>query len=180
MFAVIATGPSLTPEQVERVRHLRCIAVSDAYRLAPWAEALVSADRKWWRYHTPEFDGRRFSSGAAEDTERLPYFVPSGTNSGALAIKVARHLGASRVVLLGFDGNGSHFFGPHPDEVRRGLRLANTSDARRKVHMEQHRLEAEECRKAGVEIFNCSHGTAIPHYPVNSLREVLSWQLPTC
>ncbi len=43
----------------------RChvIAVSDAYKLAPWADALVSQDRPWWNYHRPEFAGRKFSGG---------------------------------------------------------------------------------------------------------------------
>jgi uncharacterized Rossmann fold enzyme len=90
-----------------------------------------------------------------------------------LAIKVARHLGAKRIVLLGFDGHGAHFFGPHPDEKRNGFTLKDTSEARRKVHMEQHRAEAEECRLSGVEIFNCSPGTVIEHYPTARLDECL-------
>ena len=179
MFAVIATGPSVTREQVERVRHLRCVAVSDAYRLAPWAEALVSGDRAWWRYHLPEFAGRKFSHGPAEGTEKLPGGMPSGTNSGVLAIRVARYLGAKQILLLGFDGYGTHYFGSHPTQKRNGQTLGNTTQERRRIHMEQHRIEAGECRKHGVALWNCSPGTAIPHYPVASLEEVLTW-LPTC
>jgi hypothetical protein len=170
-FAVIATGESVTPEQVERVRKLTVIVVSDAYRLAPWAEVLVSGDRAWWRYHMPEFAGRRFSHGAAEDTEKLPYFVASGTNSGVLAIKVARHLGAKRIILLGFDGKGGHFFGPHPTEKRGTFSLSNTTDGRRKQHVEQHIREADECKRAGVEVWNCSPGTVLG-YPVARLEDV--------
>lgn len=53
------------------MRGLRVIAVSDAYKMAPWAEALVSADAVWWRYHKPRFEGRKFSIGKYEGCERL-------------------------------------------------------------------------------------------------------------
>ena len=128
----------------------------------------------------PDFAGRRFSHGSAEGTERLPYCVPSGTNSGALAIKVARHLGAKRILLLGYDGHGTHFFGPHPEQRRGLFKLNNTTDKRRHIHILQHRQEAEECARAGVEVWNCSPGTAIPHYPIAQLSEALTWQQPTC
>lgn len=166
MWAILATGSSLAPEQVESVRHLRVIAVSDAYRLAPWAEVLVSADAAWWKHHAPEFKGRRFSNSAAPDTERIAG-LPSGTNSGAFAIKVARHLGAKEIILLGFDGGSTHFFGPHPTP------LQNTSPQRLTVHHNQHRAEAFECYREGVKVWNCSPGTAITHYPTARLDECL-------
>lgn len=170
-FAIIATGESLTAQQVARVRGLRCLVVSDAYVMAPWAEALVSGDRAWWRYHMPDFEGRRFSSGAAEGTEKLPEYIPTGTNSGVLAIKVARHLGAKRIILLGYDGHGSHFFGDHPADKRGHFRLKNTSPDRRKVHAQQHQRQADDCKLSGVEIFNCSPGTVLG-YPVARLEDM--------
>jgi hypothetical protein len=83
-FAILATGPSLTAEQVAAVRGLRVITVSDAYKLAPWADALVSADAVWWRHHQPVFAGKRFSNSKVPNVERLE--VPHGTNSCALAV----------------------------------------------------------------------------------------------
>lgn len=49
-------------------------------------------------------------------------------NSGVFAIRVARYLGARKIILLGFDGHGSHYFGEHPSPLK------NTTEARRKVH----------------------------------------------
>lgn len=61
IFAVLATGPSLASEDVERVKgRFHVIAVSDAFRLAPWADALVSADAAWWKAHP---DAKDFAGG---------------------------------------------------------------------------------------------------------------------
>lgn len=166
-FAVLATGESLTQAQVDSVRHLRVIAVSDAYRLAPWAEALVSADGAWWRHHDPVFPGRRFSAKGDIGTEHLDG-LPSGLNSGVLGIRVARHLGAKRIILLGFDGHGSHFFGLHPEPLK------NTSEAVRRIHAQQHMREASSCNYYGIQVINCTPGTALHQYPTETLENVLA------
>ena len=51
-------GPSLTTEQVEKVRQareqgapLRVIAINNAYELAPWADVLYFADTDWHEQH---------------------------------------------------------------------------------------------------------------------------------
>ena len=48
---VICTGPSLNKKDLELVRNLNCIAVNDAYLVAPWAKILYAADARWWRWH---------------------------------------------------------------------------------------------------------------------------------
>ncbi len=71
----MASGPSLTVEDVELVKNQRqhgaqivhTIAINDcglARRLplaAPWADILYAADAKWWRAHQPEFMDLRVS-----------------------------------------------------------------------------------------------------------------------
>lgn len=165
-FAVLATGPSLTVEQVQAVRHLRVIAVSDAYKLAPWAEELVSGDPEWWEHHKPEFAGRKISNRYHPSTRTFKG-ISTGTNSGVVAIKRAVILGAKEIILLGFDGGSSHFFGEHPDNLK------TTSPSRLSVHMRQHRQEAHACAWAGVKVWNCSPNTAIPYYPTARLDECL-------
>ena len=42
---ILATGPSLTPDQAEYAKgKARVIAVNDAWRLAPWADILYACD----------------------------------------------------------------------------------------------------------------------------------------
>jgi hypothetical protein len=51
---VAATGPSLTDELIHKVRMTRwlerwnVIAVNDAYRVMPWADAMYACDNHWW------------------------------------------------------------------------------------------------------------------------------------
>lgn len=170
LFAVIATGPSLTQAQVDAVRHLRVVVVSDAYRLAPWADALVSADKAWWKFHNPDFPGRRFSAlpEAGMDLEVMEG-IPMGSNSGLWAIHQAVKLGATRIILLGFDLGGTHFFGEHPAPLK------NTKPERFEVFKRQF----EQHRPKGIQIVNCTPGSALKCYPKMQLEEALSWQ-PTC
>ena len=167
-FAVIATGPSLTAEQVEKVRHLRTVAVSDAYRLAPWAEALVSVDKAWWIHHRPQFEGRRFSllPVPGMETERLTGMT-TDTNSGLRGIEIAVMLGATEVLLLGFDLGGTHFFGRHPEPA---LKNTDTRPGRFEAFMRQF----AGYRPKGVKIINCTPGSALTCYPRADLDACLA------
>jgi hypothetical protein len=165
-FAVLATGPSMS-EAVARGVMLRCnvVAVSDAFRLAPWADALASQDVAWWR-HNPdamEFAGRKFC-GAMEvpGVERMPG-ISSGSNSGLLALHVAVKLGATRILLLGFDMRGTHYFGPHPKPLK------NTTPDRYTAFQEQFR----RFQPRGVEILNCTPGSALKCYPTGEIEKAL-------
>lgn len=123
-----------------RAASVRVIVVNDAYRLAPWADVLYAADAKWWKWHQDVPDEALPSlkytvqrtaiayrpsvqllnwDGHAALTEN-PAYVRLGGHSGYQAINVALHLGAARIVLLGYDmqvgGDGrQHFHGAHPD-----------------------------------------------------------------
>ena len=127
VWVIVATGQSLTPEQVEYVRIAReagkcsVAVVSNAYTLAPWADMLVSADHDWWRMHPQalEFAGTKYSrmeySGKVKGFIYRNHGLVNGSNSGLLAMAIARDVKkAQRLILLGFDMHGTHYFGPHP------------------------------------------------------------------
>lgn len=132
----IGTGPSLTTEDVAFVQgKARVIAVNDAYKLAPWADVLYAADAKWWGWHkgAPTFKGslkfalqpgalrwpgvQMLRRGSLDGLDLDPRVVRTGFNSGYQAINVAVHLGAAKIVLLGYDMRGQHYFGKHPDRT---------------------------------------------------------------
>lgn len=159
-FAVIATGQSLTDDQIEQVRKLPTVAVSNAYEKAPWAVALVSADRKWWEQYKPDFEGRKFSLAKVPDVEQLS--LTMGSNSGLLGMEVAVMLGATSIILLGFDMHGTHYFGPHPSPMR------NTTE---------HRFSAFKQQFAGfkkVPVYNCTPGSHLTCFPMLSIQCALS------
>lgn len=171
-FVVLATGQSVTADQVEYVREMhavgKCgaIAISDMYQLAPWADALVSNDPNWWANHpeASKFAGRRFCGVFFPGTERLEQTgeFNSGVNSGLQGMRVARDVfGASRIVLVGFDMHGTHYFGLHPEPLR------NTTPQRFKAHLKQF-----QAWRHG-DVINCTPGSALKRFPTGELREVL-------
>ena len=136
---VAASGPSLNADVIRICRmarwtdQWRVLAVNDAARAMPWADAAYAADQHWWQHHKglPEFEGQRFcpvqrSIDGDEDATAFAGQFPTvrmvaacaGTdfsrdqsrihfgepeNSGFQAINLALLLGAARVVLVGFD-----------------------------------------------------------------------------
>lgn len=172
-FAVLATGPSLNQAVVDSVRG-RCgvIAVSDAYRLAPWADALVSQDRAWWKHHpeASEFSGRRFIGVPPDQIKGVEQadktgIITSGTNSGLLACHVAVTVfGATRLLLLGLDLQGSHFFGLHPAPLK------NTKPERFAVMRKQF----EQWPHKGVDVWNCTPNSSLTCFPFGDLDACLA------
>jgi hypothetical protein len=168
-WAVLATGKSLNAESVEAVRHLPAVAVSDAYKLAPWAIALASADFAWWKHHeqAQRFKGKKFTAApdwqGMHELRRIPG-VSSGINSGLLGLRVAVELGAKRVLLLGFDMQGDHFFGKHPTPLK------NPDERRFQVFKNQFM----SYRPRGVEIINCNLESGLDVYPKASLADCLA------
>lgn len=146
----------------------RVVAVSDSYRLAPWAEALVSNDCTWWHKHKDalRFAGRKFCAHWLDGTERIPYHPQWGTrsNSGLQGMRVAKLLGASLILLCGFDlsdAHGAHFFGEHPE----GLKKSSAKDFKR--HIQQFNDWQAPA------VINCTPGSALRRFPIGNIYEVL-------
>jgi hypothetical protein len=187
----IATGPSLTQDDCEQIREagLTTIVVNDAYRIAPWAHALYACDRSWWLVHhanvIQQFKGRLYSQH--QDEKELPHLpnvqglqgydrrglstqpgvIHHGANSGYQAVNLAYHLGATRILLLGYDmgfsGNKRHFFGEHP------AGLGQSSDYPELIQ----RFRSIKPADYGLEIINCTRTTALDAFPCQRLEQAL-------
>lgn len=185
VVVVAATGAGLTPAVAEACRAHRAIAVSDAYRLMPWADVLYSCDARWWDFHTPSFAGEKWSShepgrndkvdaarrhglhlvrGSGGNIFRTDHQIAYGSNSGFQAINLAVLFGARRIVLVGFNMSGPHFFGSHP-------RPLINSNPRSFVSA----FAAAAARMpAGLEIVNATPGSALRCWPQVDLAAVLA------
>lgn len=168
VWALIAPGPSACAEQAERVRHLNVGAVGCAYQLAPWANFIAAADRSWWVKYpdVSVLSGRKFTMSAFPNAEKVTIsYLGSVCNSGVLALEVAKNLGATRILLLGYDMKGSHFFGKYTNGLR------NTTPLQRSNHFKQYEQWARTNK--AVEVINCTQGSALTCFPKASLDEVL-------
>ena len=172
---VLATGASLLPDPARvfaKVRHLPCAAVNDAYLLAPLAQALVANDVAWWRAH-PEalaFPGEKWlGSGRTHGVQRMPPApaIFTNTNSGLLALHYWVQRGADRIILLGVDMKGSHYFGAH----KHGL---GNADAKRFALFLGQFADYAKRLPHGVRVINCSLGSALEVFPKMALDEALA------
>lgn len=129
---------------------LKTVAVSDAFRLIPEPDVLYAADGAWWAAHpdAADLDCERWTQGAqtglsspaaeqwaalrpklnviVSERSDVPSFNPAkisqGSNSGFQAVNLAVLMGATRIILVGFDmsvgpAGERHFFGDHPGKL---------------------------------------------------------------
>lgn len=195
---VAAPGPSLTEDVAQACKGFPVVAVNDAWRRIPWAEVLYACDRSWWDYHQgcPGFVGEKWSSHgnamhdnkldvaerfginlvAGKDEEGFsldPALIHYGSNSGFQAVNVALHLlgrpRRGRIALVGFDmrmvDGKRHFFGEHPPGLRQ------TQDGYQKWPLKFAR--AAEMLPFGIEIVNCTPGSALTCFKAMDLRDAL-------
>lgn len=188
---IIASGPSLTKADVESIKGQKVIAINDNYIMAPWSGILYACDGTWWDWHSERaelkaFKGRKITqdkeaserynleyieSVDAPGLSRDPKYVNKGSNSGIQAINLACHLGAHRIVLLGYDmqhdGVKSHWFGEHPNTVKPP------------VHrwLRHYEFVARDAEKMGIEIINATKETALTCFQRKPLSSLLPVQV---
>ena len=98
-----------------------------------------------------------------------PSAIVTGHNSGTSAINVAVHLGAQRIILLGYD------MGPD-DRGRRHFYDTAAVCISSPFYKFRQLTEtmAEPLKAAGIAVYNCSRRTALDCFPLVNLREVLA------
>jgi hypothetical protein len=187
VFAFIAEY--LSPLHSERV-----IAVNQAFRLGHWVDVCFFGDRQWYKWnesrlqhwggllvacvadaitwgsaqHRIKYLGRGMRYGL----EKRPNMVTWNKNSGAAAINLAYHLGASRIILVGFDGEAEgppknrrhHWHNDYPDMGRKFNPYGRWSKT-----FEHIQMNAEEL---GMEIINANMDSAITAFPKMALEEL--------
>jgi hypothetical protein len=125
-------------------------------------------DNEWWRVYGDEvkhtFQGVTYSRYGEYGTRRV---AQHGSNSGAGAILLAATLGARQIMLLGYDCkiDGKRHW--HEDHKRP---LGNCESAHR--WPEYFRKAAELL--SGVDVVNCTPGSALDVFPMGELEYELS------
>ncbi|MCK5640805.1 MAG: hypothetical protein KAJ19_08410, partial [Gammaproteobacteria bacterium] len=115
---IIGGGPSLIGFDWALLAGKSCIAVNKAYQVID-ADYIYFSDLRFWLAHQKELRDTRatkITGAKVEDSclinftftgmkglETKPNQIRSGNNSGYAAMNVAYHLGATRIILLGFD-----------------------------------------------------------------------------
>ena len=155
---------------------------------------MYAADSHWWHYHiadiTERWEGQCWSQDLSWDKpyEPLPGItqlklhkigglcttpgeINSGqeSSSGFQAINLAYHLGATRVVLLGYDmrhhGKKAHWFGDHPK-----VAMFSNGPPTRFIKT----FNTIQPKQYGLEIVNCTPGSMVTAFPFMSLDAALA------
>jgi hypothetical protein len=180
-WVCVASGPSLTRADCEKVAGLPTIVVNDSWKMVNDPAAILFAgDRAWWDNHhkTVPREGRECytRSSTAARTYNLKLFVglPGRFNSGQKAIELAAHLGASRVYLIGYDCSikrATHWHGKHV-----GPNLKNPGP--NSVRSWQGEF-AELLHKVKLPpVYNCSRETELACFPKMKLEDALAQLSP--
>jgi hypothetical protein len=197
--AVVASGPTLTDLAVAPLRgRVPVVAVNDAIRLVPWADVLYSSDRRWWAVVGPSravqaYTGVKVSIGwrpgdcspipkhpdvqvltntGEAGLEPDPGGLRTGRHSGYAAINLAVHLGARRILLLGYTlgrvWGKAHFFGAHPAV------LHQTTDQQYAQFRQAYVTLAPALQQRGIEVVNCTPSTHLHTFPNVPLADALA------
>jgi hypothetical protein len=188
-LACVATGPSLTQTDVDYVRDKvdAVIVVNNAFKLAPWAAALMVCDAKFyawhWKHGLSDFKGLKYSldtrakrfrgvkvlcNTGDSGLELDPTGLRTGKNSGFQSVGLAVHFGAAKIVLLGFDfrlgpKGQKHCHADHPDKSAPPFALC----------LRLFHTIVEPLRALGVTVVNCSPHSSLTAFPQQPIREAL-------
>lgn len=186
---IIGGGPSLKGFNWSRLHGKRTIAINKAIITYPNADVMYWTDSRVYRWYTNEinkFKGLKFTIrpwpeytndvkvlrkgikfGLEEPRDRLAH----GNNSGYAAINLAYHLGAKKIILLGYDmkndGVTGHFHDGYPVPI--------TSD---KIYRNQFlpgfEVLAERLKEKKIQIFNASPISNIKCFPMITYEKALA------
>lgn len=179
-MVIIASGPSLAWTDLSLIpADWQTMTVNSAWEKLPDANHHYAGDYAWWLQYvyTCRSTGTRWTwDSKASDAwgiNRLvlhkgrglcePFgHVNHGGNSGFQAINLAYHLGATRIVLLGFDmsrKHGAHFHGDHPQGMVNAPHQHIICWRKHMAHM------AADLSKAGIQCVNASEYTELDCFP---------------
>jgi hypothetical protein len=179
---VLGGGPSLKLVDVGRLETRHVIAVNNAYELAPWIPVCFFGDLRWHNWHRAalaQFPGlkvtcrnelfgrpgvlvvrkRRGPYGLSTDQSEIAWNL----SSGACAINLATLLGASEIVLLGFDmrkiDGKTNWHDEHPGE-------ANAKRDPYARFLEPFTAIARDLEAMSVPCVNATPGSALTLFPI--------------
>lgn len=199
----IGTGPSLTLEQIEAARRkgFTLFGCNRVFEIVPDLALLYGVNHAFWRHYWDaaarhpaekwttnkraalefglELIGQKNRPGLSSD----PAYVHHGHGSGYTLVNLAYLLGATRIVLLGYnltyapDYDGAtrrpgrtprHYFGEYPKSMQHWP----TKRVKAGVHVELLELYRTVAAQGAVEIINATPDSALDAFPKVAIDEL--------
>ena len=188
---IIGGGPSLKNFNFQQLQGRRTIAINKAVIYHDSADVLYWTDGRfytWFKNEVDSYKGLKFSlkpgsqythdiqilrKGKPYGLEEDPQTLAHGFNSGYAAINLAYHLGAKRIILLGFDmtndGDETHFHDGYP-----------TRAAGNKIYTDKFlpgfKQLNSEIKSKGIHILNASPYSKLNIFPKITIEQALSFR----
>lgn len=191
VVAIVASGHSARNVDVKSLQGRAGVivfAVKEGVTLAPFADAVYGVHLAWWKHRKglPEFKGLKF--GYVLD--RLPFpdvrnveipdlkcdalrfekvgQVGAGGNSGFHALNLALQFGSRKIIGIGFDCDGPHFYGRN-----RWHKATNPDYSATRRWRRAFQAATYDLQRIGAEFINCSPVSAIEGFPKMNLQQAL-------
>lgn len=206
-IACLATGPSFSPQQadVARAKGFTLFGCNNVWKDVPDLALLYACNEGWWNHYWSDelakYPAQKWTTNKVaaqkyglnwideKDAPGLsadPECIHHGHGSGFTMVNLAFLMGASRIVLLGYDlkyaadykgqdrNPGStprHYFagGEYPSALRHWPFWS----IERGVHVEMLKIYQSVADQGLVEIVNCSPGSALECFPKMRIEDVL-------
>ena len=188
---VIGGGPSLKGFNFGNLAGCKTIAINKAIIYNMGADALYWTDSRfytWFKNEVDSYNGLKFAlkpgsqytkdirvlkKGKPYGLEEDPQTLAHGFNSGYAAINLAYHLGARRIILLGFDmandGNDTHFHDGYPARPAGGhIYEDKFIPGFKQLH--------SELKAKNITILNASPYSRLNTFPKITLEQALSFR----
>lgn len=175
------------------IEHAPVIGINDAFRLGDWVDVCFFGDRKWYWWNRDDlqkFQGLkltcdrhsiknapassvhgekdihiiRHTNGLGLNVTR--HIVNFNQSSGAAAVNLAFHFGASKIILIGYDMrwvDGQSNWHPHP---------IPRSDKPYTNFIRPFRHIACDAKAYGVSILNATPNSELPFFPFVDFEEI--------
>lgn len=200
--AIVASGPSTKKAGIEKLRgRLPVIAIKEnAHDLCKWADVAYGCDLGWWQHrrglqdfkglkigwdpHLPKLfpDVRVITIKKKKDhpvqySDQMHFdelgVIGGGGNSGFQAVNLAIQFGADRILGIGFDMYGDHWYGRN-----NWIKGNNPSDSNFRTWRKAFEGAAETMRAMGVEFVNASPNSTLHCFRKATIEQTLAeWGL---
>jgi hypothetical protein len=188
---LIGGGPSLAGFNWKGLIGKRTIAINKSILTYPQADALYWTDSRvygWYKSEIDNFNGLKYTirnhhtysqdvkilkKGTAFGLEESNDTLAHGNNSGYAAINLAYHLGAKRIILLGYDmrndGSKGHYHDGYPVPV-------TGDNIYRDQFMPGFGILSSILKEKKIEVYNASMTSALTVWPKITFDQALSFR----
>lgn len=193
---ICGTGPSLTPAIIEQCKRakskgIRLFGCNDTIFSMP-LNVHAATNTEWWDYYGPQTENlfcdmwtpreevpqkfpwvRWIEERNAPGLSMDPSYIHHHHGSGPIILNIAYHYGIRRFLLVGWDMRHKgrrHYFGngEYPESMRHVTRNLGPNGELIGLIAEMETIKPEQY---GIEIINCSEGSAMTCFPSGNLED---------